>query len=317
VPDVPLWTDCNQACAFCSNPTGDFREQAQAHSFEALKEKLARHKAGGGERVFAKFDEVRDYFTLTGGEPTMHPRFFDVLEHIKREFPERELRMLSNARTLASEPFARRLLDAAGIPFETGVILCGPDAETHERIAGAAKGAFSQTVRGIENLLRLRKEGQRVEIRMVLTALQMPSLRATLKFIGERFPEADRVTLIFFEMEGRSEWRFDDLKIEMTECARQLDALYSILRDFRELRLYHFPLCALPARLWPFVWNTLDPRKVVFKLECRDCPVRLSCVGIHKTYVRKMGAGDLRPVERPSGLAPTGFPFHPFEALRR
>lgn len=316
MPDVPLWTDCNQACAFCSNPTGDFRNQAEAHSFEALKAKLAEHKRGESGRVFAKFDEVRDYFTLTGGEPTMHPRFFEVLEYVKKEFPERELRMLSNARTLAAEPFARRVLETAGAPFEVGVILCGPDAETHEKIAGVQKGGFDQTVRGIENLLRLRAPGQRVEIRMVLTALQMPTLRATLKFIGERFPEADRVTLIFFEMEGRSEWRFDDLKLTMTDCARQLDALYSILRDFRELRLYHFPLCALPPRLWRFVWNTLDPRKVVFKLECRDCAMRPECVGVHKTYARKMGARDLKPVSRPPGLARTGFEYHPFEAAR-
>jgi MoaA/NifB/PqqE/SkfB family radical SAM enzyme len=316
VPDVPLWTDCNQACAFCSNPTGEFRDQAAAHSFEALKEKLAKHKSREG-RVFPKFDEARDYFTLTGGEPTLHPEFFEVLEYIKREFPDRELRLLSNARTLASEPFAKRLLEAAGSPFEVGVILCGPDAETHERIAGTGAGGFEQTVRGIENLLRLRREGQRVELRMVLTAMQMSSLRATLKFMQARFPEADRTTLIFLEMEGRSHWRFDELKQTMTGCAKQLDSLYSILKAFKELRLYHFPLCALPPRLWPFVWNTLDPRKVVYKLECRDCPMRPQCVGIHKSYARWVGADDLGPVSRPEGISVSKWDYHPIEAVGR
>lgn len=314
MPDVPLWTDCNQACAFCSNPTGDFRNQPEEHSFRALKEKLARHKARDG-RVFPKFDEVRDYFTLTGGEPTMHPQFFEVVEYIKKEFPERELRMLSNARTLANESFAERTLVTVGSPFEVGILLCGPDAQTHEKIAGVAKGGFDQTVRGIKNMLRYRRDGQKVEIRIVLTKIQMPTLRTTLRFIQSEFPEVDRVTLIFFEMEGRSSWRFEDLKHEMTDCGRQLNALYTILGEFKELRLYHFPLCALDVRLWPFVWNTLDPRKVVFKFECRDCPMRPQCVGVHKTYVRHMGAHDLGPVEKPPGLAISSLSFHPIDGV--
>lgn len=316
MPDVPLWTDCNQACAFCSNPEGDYRDQAEAHSFAALTERLERH-GSGEDGVFAKFDSVRDYITLTGGEPTMHPRFLELLGHIRRRFPDRELRLLSNARRLADAAFADALLKTAGAPFEAGLLLCGPDAATHERIAGAAAGAFDQTVRGIENLLRLKGPGQRVEIRLVLSAMLLPVLRATLLFIRDKFPTADRVTLLFIELEGRALWRLDDLRVGMSECGHALDALYGVLTTLASLRLYHLPLCALPPRLWPFAWRTLDPRKVVFKLVCRDCPMRPHCVGVHKAYARHTGAADLGPIEAPEGLVITGDEYRPIAVAPR
>lgn len=310
MPDVPLWTDCNQACAFCSNPEGDYREQAEAHSFEAIVARLDRHRAGE-DGVFAKFDGVRDYLTLTGGEPTMHPRFLELLAHIRTRFPRRELRLLSNARRLAHEPFAREVLTTAGEDFEAGILLCGPDAAAHERIAGAPAGSFDQTVRGVENLIRLKGPGQRVEIRLVLTAMLLPVLRSTLLFIRDRFPGADRVTLLFVELEGRALWRLGELKVGMAETGRALDSLYGVLTSLPEVRLCHLPLCALPPRLWPFAWRTLDPRKVVFKLECRDCPMRPHCVGVHKAYARHTGAADLHPIAAPRDLAVTGDEYRP------
>jgi len=312
MPDVALWTDCNQACAFCSNPGGDYRSRSEEHSLEALKARLGRHREG--RQAFAKFDEVRDYFTLTGGEPTLHPEFFAAVEYIRREFPRRELRLLTNGRSLAGEPFAARLLQTAGTPFETAVLFCGPDAATHERIAGAAPGSFQQTVRGVDQYLRLRTDGQRLELRVILTALQMPSLEATLSFLSERFPEADRLVLIFAELEGRALWRLEELRMPMAECARRLDGMFALLEIFREARLYHFTPCVLAPRLWPFLWNTLDEKKVVHAFACRDCPTRSLCGGIHKSYARHVGVGDFAAIREPEGISRTGSRYHPVEA---
>ena len=139
----------------------------------------------------------------------------------------------------------------------------------------------------------------------------LPVLRSTLLFIRDRFPGADRVTLLFVELEGRALWRLGELKVGMAETGRALDSLYGVLTSLPEVRLCHLPLCALPPRLWPFAWRTLDPRKVVFKLECRDCPMRPHCVGVHKAYARHTGAADLHPVAAPRDLAVTGDEYRP------
>ena len=90
---------------FCSNPVEGFRETTEQYSLEALKAKIAGYK--GGLRTFVKFDEVRDYFNLTGGEPTIHPEFHQVLAHIRSEFPRTLLRLLTNGRMFSYEDFAR------------------------------------------------------------------------------------------------------------------------------------------------------------------------------------------------------------------
>src|SRR5579885_3056484 len=107
MPDFPIWPQCNIGCVFCSNPVEGYRETTQRYSFDKLKQKLLEYKAG--QPRFLKFDEVRDYFNLTGGEPTLHPEFLKVLALVRSEFPRNLIRLLTNGRLFAYEDFARRV----------------------------------------------------------------------------------------------------------------------------------------------------------------------------------------------------------------
>ena len=132
MPDFPIWPQCNIACVFCSNPVEDFRHTTDKYGFDELKKKLADYKSG--LRTFVKFDEERDYFNLTGGEPTNHPDFLKLLAHIRTEFPQNLIRLLSNGRMFAYEDFARRTCGIGQLPFEIAVPMFGPTAPTHESI---------------------------------------------------------------------------------------------------------------------------------------------------------------------------------------
>lgn len=313
MPDLSIWPECNIGCVFCSNPVEGFRGTSDKYSFEAIRKKLEEYKSG--LRTFVKFDEVRDYFNLTGGEPTIHPEFLRIVAHIRTEFPLNLIRLLSNGRMFAYEDFARRTLAIAGLPFEVAVPMFGPDAKTHESIS-RAPGSFEQTTRGLRHLFARRQPGQLVEIRVILTRLQCRHLDGLLDFLLAEFPQLDRIVFLYEELEGFAEKYKDVLRIPMSEAAENLERNLDKLKRFKDARLYHFALCTVPTPLWPFVWNTLADFKVTFLEGCRSsCRYRGQCVGVHRSYLRHSPAQDIAPIVKKRPVVLTGDRYHPVERI--
>ncbi|UPT75702.1 MAG: radical SAM protein [Elusimicrobiota bacterium] len=310
MPDFPIWPQCNIGCVFCSNPVEGFRQTTDRYALDELKKKLSDYKAG--LRTFVKFDEERDYFNLTGGEPTNHPDFLKILAHIRTEFPANLIRLLSNGRMFYYEDFARRTCGIAQTPFEIAVPMFGPDPKTHEAIS-RTPGSWAQTTQGLRHLAKHRRPGQLVEIRIIMTKVQVRWLDGLLDYLLAEHPWVDRVVFLFEEIEGFAEQYKDRLKFTQSECAAHLDRNYEKLKRFKDARLYHFSLCTVPERLWPFVWNTLAGFKVEYQEGCRTkCAHREQCVGVHRSYARHMGAPDIAPIAVARAAVPTGDRFHPF-----
>lgn len=309
MPDFPLWPQCNIGCVFCSNPVEGYRETTDRYTFPELKKKVAEYKKGS--KTFLKFDEVRDYFNLTGGEPTIHPEFHKVLAHIRSEFPRTLIRLLSNGRMFSYPDFARRTMGIGRTPFEVAVPLFGYDAKSHESIS-RTPGSFEQTTKGLRNLERWRRPGQVLEVRVILTRIQLKFLSGMLDMLLKDFPFIDRLVFLFVEVEGFADMYQKRLLAPMTEVAAELDRSYEKLLKFRDARLYHFPLCVLPTRLWPFVWNTLADFKVTYLEGCRTkCLYKEQCVGVHRSYEKFAGAPDIAPITAPRPVVLTGDRYHP------
>ena len=309
MPDFPIWPQCNIGCVFCSNPVEGFRHTTDKYSYDELRRKVLDYKRG--LQTFVKFDSVRDYFNLTGGEPTLHPEFLKILALIRTEFPANLIRLLSNGRMFSDEDFARRTCGIAGLPFEVAVPMFGYDARTHESIS-RTPGSFDETVRGLRHLALHRRHGQQVEIRIIMTKVQVRYLDGLLDFLLKEFPWVDRVVFLFEEVEGFAEMYKSQLLFTQTECAEALDRNFDKLRKFKEARMYHFSLCAVPTRLWPHVWRTLADFKVTFLDGCRtQCVYKDQCVGVHRSYQRHMGAPDIAPIVAERAVELSDNPYHP------
>lgn len=309
MPDFPIWPQCNIGCVFCSNPTEGYRDTTDQYAYPVLKKKLEDYKRG--LQTFVKFDEVGDYFNLTGGEPTLHPEFLKVLALIRTEFPENLIRLLSNGRMFSDEDFARRTLGVAGLPFEVAVPMFGGDAKSHESIS-RTPGSFAQTTAGLRHLAKHRAPGQKVEIRIIMTKVQARVLGGLLDYLLAEFPWVDRVVFLFEEIEGFAEKYKDRLVFSQSECAGEIDRHFDKLAGFKEVRLYHFSLCAVPTRLWSRMWRTLADFKVTWLDGCRDsCLYRAQCVGVHRSYLKHAGAPDIRPITAPRPVVLSGDPYHP------
>lgn len=132
---VRLTFDCNDKCIFCLD--SDVHD-GRMRSVEDIKQQILDGRRKGAERLI-----------LSGGEPTIHPRYVDFIKLGRLAGYER-IQTVSNARMFAYPEFLHRCLDA-GLQ-EITVSVHGHNARIHDALVGT-KGAFEQTLGGLKNAL--------------------------------------------------------------------------------------------------------------------------------------------------------------------
>ena len=234
-----------------------------------------------------------DILYLSGGEPTLHPRFIDILKYINKKFPDLRIMLLTNGRTLCYESLPRALSAISNLSI--AVSLHSSNAEIHDKITGTP-GSFDQACKGIENILRFRRSGQEVEIRVVISKINYKKCGEILSFIKKRFPSIDKVAFIFIEIEGRAIRNIRKVGVKFSDFKPILKKITPALIAFKKAKLYHFPLCVVPVKLWPYVWRTLPDYEVAFVKACSKCSYKKYCLGIHKLYLKHMGKSGIYPI---------------------
>ncbi len=292
MPDIAAWNKCDNRCVMCTNAPSFALQDSGQYRLKGQIGKLERYLRGA--RVYGKNADKSDYVSLTGGEPTLHPEFFQLVSYFRRRLPGTPITLLSNGRRFADRKFAARFAAAARPPFAAAIALHGPGPRVHDAVAGV-RGAFSQTVRGLRNLLRLAPE-LRLDVRVILHKKTVAAFPRTLAFLLKEFPDTSRyaVAVIHYEIEGMSETNHREVGLEFPASAAALRKALPQIRRFRNFSLYHFPLCRVPAELRPFCRVTLPREERVYPPVCRRCGARKDCVGLMREYARKFGAAGLR-----------------------
>ncbi len=146
-----ITSKCNLRCHHCwpeSGPAGDFihvdrdKVQAMLQNFRILG---------------------IDTIILTGGEPLLHPQWFDILSHACLIPGIKEVCLQTNA-TLFTSEVVRQIASLSQHNVIIQVSLDGARAKTHDRLRGV--GSFNRTMGG---LVRLAEHGLAEQIRVSLT----------------------------------------------------------------------------------------------------------------------------------------------------
>jgi len=109
---------------------------------------------------------------LTGGEPLLHPRIYDILEMVRSE----DLRLTVETNGVLCTPELARKISEGKNPF-VSVSLDAADAETHEWVRGV-EGCFEASLEGTRNLV---KAGLRPQIIMSVMRRNMDQLEAVVR----------------------------------------------------------------------------------------------------------------------------------------
>jgi hypothetical protein len=288
-----------------------FRGTNERYTYEAFREKWRLYL--DGKASFLKFNAVDDFLSMTGGEPTLNPGFLKILGLVRKTWPRKPIKLLTNARMLSYPDFAKTVLALGGPDFELKVPFFGYDEKTYSAIS-RAPGAFAEARAGLHNIFKYRSPGQRVTIRIILHKIQLRWLKELLDFLHSEFPGIGAVEFLYVEYEGFAEKNLKALAVPITECGALLGKLEPALLKFPEYHLLHFPLCALPRKLWHRAWRTLDPIKIVHAPQCGKCSARELCVGIHRTYAINLGVTEFKPVKSLAGVKRSRDPYRPVQS---
>ncbi len=163
---VRLTYVCNNRCRFClDRPVHDGRKRP----LDGLRRELREGIEQGCQRL-----------VLSGGEPTLHPDFIELVSEGKR-LGYRWIQAVSNGRMFAYSKFARQAA-AAGL-CEVTFSMHGHTHELHDHLVGV-KGAFEQSLRGMANLQRTGRVVVNVDV--VINALNIPHLPRMVDFFIQR-----------------------------------------------------------------------------------------------------------------------------------
>lgn len=253
---------CNSRCLMCSQPPRDIDDGYLLDEILALIPLIS--------------PETRE-LCITGGEPTLlGERFLEVLRALKLYLPETSIHVLTNGRNFENLSLAKAVADVGNLDIMLGIPLYADVAWKHDFIV-QSKGAFEQTVKGIQNLGRA---GVPVEIRFVIHQQSYERLPQTARYIARHFPFAKQVALMGLEMMGFAKSNVEALWIEPSQYASQLLAAVDELRFGRVFpRIYNHQLCLLPESLWAFTCKSISDWKNIYAEECNACAVRDQCGG--------------------------------------
>lgn len=306
--ELHLTYHCPERCVFCSEE----HRMETFHPFQVTWGRVAKvlrlHASRGVKAVH-----------LTGGEPTLHPKFVEVC------MLARKLGMRTSIGTigtmLAREDFARR-----AVPWldEALFSLHGPNAAINDRLT-RRQGSFEQTVAAIRNTLAVDPDFD-LFVNTVVTKHNVDVLPDTVAFaesLGAKLIVVSNTT-----PEGGGADKYRELGLPLARIAEVMPQVGARV-DKAVLRFFGMPMCLLgPYDLWSndLHWDprvtvewSRKPGKVVFEglynwepnrrrtqvPACRGCTRNQLCMGIYDKYAELYDTAELRPYGPDDGREPS------------
>jgi MoaA/NifB/PqqE/SkfB family radical SAM enzyme len=180
--DIKIGFRCNNLCKFCVQ--GDKRNLLSAKDFKEIKKDLKE-----------AFRKNRTEVVLTGGEPTLHPNFLEIIK-LAKSIGFKNIQIQTNGRMFAYPDFCLKTIEAGATEFSPAVH--GPNAEIHDFLT-SIPGSFNQTTQGIKNLKNL---GQRVITNTVITTKNYRHLPEIAKLLVNL--NVDQFQFAFIHISGRA-----------------------------------------------------------------------------------------------------------------
>lgn len=265
---------CDNYCVMCSQPP---RAGDDSWLIDELAEAIPLIWRGTRE------------LGITGGEPTLlGARLFDLLDMLKRHLPDTAVHLLSNGRRFCNPEFAEALSALRHPDLMVGIPLYSDIPEEHDYVV-QARGAFSETVRGILELKRLR---QRVEVRCVIhndTYARLPELAT---FLARNLLFVDHVALMGLEPVGFGKTNLESLWVDPVDYQGMLvEAVLRLVRAGMNVSIYGHQLCVLDERLHPYSRKSISDWKNVYFDECESCRRRSECGGFFASSTLRRSRG--------------------------
>lgn len=268
--ELHLTYHCPERCTFCSEDHRMRDYRPYPVTWARVATVLRTHAARGVRAVH-----------LTGGEPTIHPQFLDILRLCKK------LGLRTSVGTIGTR-LSQPDFAAEALPLldEALFSIHGPDAATHDAVAGRV-GSFARVMAAFR-AARDQRPGFGLFANTVLTAATLDRLPDTVAHL-----DAEGAALIVISNtspEGAAWDAYDTLAPRLEDLARVLPTVPARAKN-ATLRFFGVPMCILGPHA--MLSNDLfwDPRVTV---EWQSAPGKVAFTGIYSW------APDRRRVHAPA-----------------
>lgn len=229
-----------------------------------------------------------EHITITGGEPfLLGEDIFRILSHLKMNYADAEILLLTNGRVFADKKYAYLYAENRPDACIAGIPIHGSTAEKHDTIT-QTNGSFLQTIIGIKRLLSL---GERVEIRIVVSKLNLEDITGIAEMIVQEIPKTTDVKIMGLEMLGNAALHCENVWVEYGRAMKASeDAIKILMAHGIDVELYNFPLCVVGRKYWGIYRKSIDPYKIRYLENCEECKEKKNCGGFF--------AGTIRMIDR-------------------
>ncbi len=298
--ELHLTTTCPERCVFCSEDERMRTFKKYPTTWGRVARTLREHAARG-----------IDHLHLTGGEPTIHPRFLDVLRLAKK------LGMRTSIGTIGT-----RLCDpdfaAQALPLldEALFSIHGPDAETHDALT-RVPGSFDKQLRAVSLARSLRPDFM-VAINTVMCRPNIEQLPDTVGFLDSLKPKL--IVISNTTPEGAAYQHYEELAVPLATLRRVLPQVPERVQG-AVLRFFGVPMCLLapehrmlsndlhwdprvtvewneqPGKVAFSGWPAWDPGRKRARVEaCTECSMQGVCMGVYNRYAELWPVEELTPI---------------------
>lgn len=256
---------CNSNCIMCPSPDVTRKNVPQTNIGDLIE--LARH-----------IPSDAPHLTITGGEPFLVGEcIFPFIQYLKDHFPMTEFLFLTNGRVFAIERYTRQFVESVPGNSIVAIPIHGSCDYVHDSIT-RAKGSFKQTRHGIKQLL---KNNIRVELRLVVSRLNMEDFDKIADLIISQFKGIEYVSVIAMEMTGNARINKEQVWIPYREAFERIaGSLKKLIENGVDVKLYNFPICTVKKSFWTLCEKSISENKVRFAECCDMCKYKASCGGI-------------------------------------
>ncbi len=275
---LPITRKCNQKCLFCS--VGDWKDLVKIPT----------------SREFLKWliYQTKDGLTVSGGEPSLSPNFFWVLEYARRGSIPVELQ--TNALTLASRSFADRVVGEGVESFSVNFPSHVP--EINDKLT-QVRGSFKKRMSGLGNLQR---HGVKICLTHVICSLNYKHLEKFVDFVRKNFSaESTFIQFSFLKIMGYAKknrqiilpYR-DAVPYFLPALAKCEEAGISFVVDnmpicnFKEYKEHHVDFQKISSGE-KLTYSLYERKKIK---GCSGCRLSSRCCGVDEDYLKFFGKRD-------------------------
>jgi len=276
-PYIYIGYQCNNNCIFCSE-ADEYMEKLKPKNIKQIKEDISK--------VRTKYDFVN----FMGREPTLRKDFIEILKYAN-SLGFKQVGFTTNGRMLAYPDFTKRVLETR--INQIVVSLFGGTPKMHDKQT-QVKGSFYQTLKGIENIFRFKKNNISIISNLLLNKINYLEFQKMIDLVINLGIKEINV-LYAAPLSRRSRTR--KIVMKMSELGRHVVKTLELYNNNPDLKflLVEFLPCSLPRKAREYFFPCLEknPDKIRISL-CKKCPYADKCDGVLKSYIDLYGVKEFK-----------------------